>query len=71
MIDLDNELDDCVETAAQLIHEQRHRMGYAQVCARCRQLAAQILDLYRSTAAQRPQRLDSCGSAVNRDVTDF
>lgn len=54
--------EDRIETAAQLIHEQRHRMGYGQICDRCRQLAGQIARLYdddtsrttTSRAAGRP-----------------
>lgn len=37
-----------VEAAAQLIHEDRHRMGSAQVCGACRALAERIDALYRA-----------------------
>jgi hypothetical protein len=38
--------DERVETAAQLIHEQRHQAGADQICSDCRDLAERIACLY-------------------------
>jgi hypothetical protein len=46
--------NDRAETAAQLIHERRHRAGSAQVCDDCRSLAEQIDRLYRPATVIRP-----------------
>lgn len=32
----------CLEAAAQLLHERRHRLGTGQVCDRCRSLARSV-----------------------------
>ena len=39
-------LDERVEAAAQLIHERAHRLGYGQVCDRCRQTAEAIRKVF-------------------------
>lgn len=43
---------DRVETAAQLIHEQRHRLGHAHVCDSCRALARRVADILDPPSGQ-------------------
>jgi hypothetical protein len=42
-----------IEAVAQLVHEQRHRLGGAQVCDGCRELARSIDRVYRRFPAER------------------
>lgn len=39
-------VDDRIETAAQLIHNTRHRAGTANVCGQCRDLALEIAEVF-------------------------
>lgn len=41
-------MDARIETTAQLIHEQAHRLGSAQVCQKCRDLAEQLARVYQA-----------------------
>ncbi|MBN9108588.1 MAG: hypothetical protein J0I34_07375 [Pseudonocardia sp.] len=46
---------DVVETAAQVLHDRRHRAGTGQVCDECRDLVraiADVLDVPRLTAIE-------------------
>lgn len=42
-----------IETVAQLIHEQRHRLGSGKVCDGCRELARSIERVYRRFPVER------------------
>lgn len=47
---------DAVETAAQLIHDTRHRMGTGGVCDGCREVARQVAEVLAVPILQSIER---------------